>query len=462
LIIMAIIVFFVYLSFEKQARILTEMAVNGTKPEDLLNRSKNFTMSSIIFMSGIVFLSGLSIVLFIKKVTKAISRVTVQLNTLANKKLDLEFNDKDLLRNDEIGDIARSTQNLAESLKSAFSSIKESVDDLSQKNNTFNTNFEQITQSVEEINVAVNEMAKGNVQQVKDVEIVNSDVHSLNDVIAKEINITEQLTESANEVSVQTEVVNTEIGSLVEKNADTINEVKEVKLQVQKTASSVNEIKQALEMISSITSQTRLLSLNASIESARAGEAGRGFSVVAGEIGKLAIQSQDNTVQINDIAELLMKNAQDSVESMEKIADNIKNQSDALMSTSEAFEQLRNSTNAIKDIVHLLDAETKVLNNMKTSVVDAINSLAGVCEENTASGEETSASMTLVAGSVVECKEMVDQLIELQNNINIPNGKPRKGVFVSQSCDQYLPDKSHKVADPRPWSFTRENTIIYK
>jgi len=61
-------------------------------------------------------------------------------------------------------------------------------------------------------------------------------------------------------------------------------------------------------------------------------------------------------------------------------------------------------------------------------------------------------------GDVGEIKWVDD----LQKNINIPNGKPRKGIFVSQSCDQYLPDKSHKVADPRPWSFTRVNTIIYK
>jgi len=61
-------------------------------------------------------------------------------------------------------------------------------------------------------------------------------------------------------------------------------------------------------------------------------------------------------------------------------------------------------------------------------------------------------------GDVGEIKWVDD----MQSNIEIPDGKPRKGVFVSQSCDQYLPDKLHKVADPRPWSFTRENTIIYK
>jgi methyl-accepting chemotaxis protein len=91
-----------------------------------------------------------------------------------------------------------------------------------------------------------------------------------------------------------------------------------------KTNQSSNKIGEASSVIASIAEQTNLLALNAAIEAARAGDAGRGFSVVADEIRKLAEKSSTSTKDIYNMVNELQRNAQEAVHTMKKISATIK------------------------------------------------------------------------------------------------------------------------------------------
>ena len=152
-----------------------------------------------------------------------------------------------------------------------------------------------------EIGSAVEEISKGATNQASEVDVASTQISKMGDVFAEIVADVDQLGEMAEQmqqVSVESTQFMEELGSA---NSRTTEAFAQVAQQTHTTNESVQKIREATELITSIASQTNLLSLNASIEAARAGEAGKGFAVVAGEIGTLAAQTSTTVGSINEI-----------------------------------------------------------------------------------------------------------------------------------------------------------------
>ena len=157
-----------------------------------------------------------------------------------------------------------------------------------------------------EIGSAVEEISKGATNQASEVDVASTQISKMGDVFAEIVADVDQLGEMAEQmqqVSVESTQFMEELGSA---NSRTTEAFAQVAQQTHTTNESVQKIREATELITSIASQTNLLSLNASIEAARAGEAGKGFAVVASEIQKLAEQSSSSADIINGIIEELL------------------------------------------------------------------------------------------------------------------------------------------------------------
>ncbi len=177
------------------------------------------------------------------------------------------------------------------------------------------------------------------------------------------------------------------------------------------------DIRSATDMIADIASQTNMLSLNASIEAAHAGEQGKGFAVVAEEIRKLAEQSGQSASQIREIVTTLISNSDHSVEVMNGVVDEIHIQYEKLGVTRDAFKQLDEEVKQVVREIEIITGEIANIAQSRTGVMDGIGSLSAVAEENAASSEQTSASMEQLSKILDECREAVARLVTISNNL---------------------------------------------
>lgn len=356
-------------------------------------------------------------VLFVLFMIKAIKMVVSNLDQLAEGHMSTRVGEKLVERKDEVGNIARAVKSLITNISSAIMNVLDTSKALDECSKDFYGSFSAITETIGGIDTAVNEIARGATSQAGETQKVNEDVANMGSAIETTADNVETLkgsTQLMNEIN--SDVSNT-IDSLVRITEETQNSIAEIKTQTDVTNESAARIREATALIADISSQTNLLSLNASIEAARAGEHGRGFAVVAEEIRGLADQSGEATKRIADIVNNLIANSDASVRTMDKVINVINEQGMKLNDTQESFAKLNSEIGQVGNAVDNIAAEIENLNTFKGSVMAGVESLAAISEEYAASTEETSASMLQLRQYVDNCMEMTEQMRDMSGEL---------------------------------------------
>lgn len=245
---------------------------------------------------------------------------------------------------DEIGDVARSINQMLEGFQKVVGSVNETVLNMKQQTQQLSQTAERTAKDAERQRDETDMVAASVAQMVGTIEDISRNMEVAAD---KSQNAQQSVSDGQARVTSAVSLVNNLSGQL-----------QSSVLSAQELAKESESIGTVLNVIQDIAEQTNLLALNAAIEAARAGEQGRGFAVVADEVRALASRTHDATVEISDIISSLQQRTQSIVTIMQ--------------SCGEEGQRSRDEASVIGDVLERITYEVNEISEMAQSVATAI------------------------------------------------------------------------------------------
>ena len=307
--------------------------------ESLLTRVEWLITSLFVVIAVIASLVAWRVGASINRPLAVIREAMLEIDRSRDLSLRVTYQGKD-----EIGDVARSINQMLEGFQKVVGSVNETVLNMKQQTQQLSQTAERTAKDAERQRDETDMVAASVAQMVGTIEDISRNMEVAAD---KSQNAQQSVSDGQARVTSAVSLVNNLSGQL-----------QSSVLSAQELAKESESIGTVLNVIQDIAEQTNLLALNAAIEAARAGEQGRGFAVVADEVRALASRTHDATVEISDIISSLQQRTQSIVTIMQ--------------SCGEEGQRSRDEASVIGDVLERITYEVNEISEMAQSVATAI------------------------------------------------------------------------------------------
>lgn len=299
--------------------------------------------------------------------------------------------------------------------------INHKVADLGTKLTALSNNsadsMSKITNFSHELSLNISEIAAGSQQEM--VEVAES-IKQFS-LLSDKINFIVENAQQIKEVSSNTECLNREgisaIKLLRDKSIENKNIIEVVGHRIDTLGEKTSLIGNIVDTITVISRQTNLLALNAAIEAARAGEAGRGFAVVADEVRKLAEQASTASEEIKHIIADIQTEAANAVTAMAATRHLVEEQTTAVENSEASFQKIAQAVTGIDKNLDKEYSSIKEIDSSKQEISKSMNTISAVSQQTTASIQNYSANAQDIdnliqdlSGMLTEINSIVEEL----------------------------------------------------
>jgi len=378
-------------------------------------------------MAILTLLGGIAIALVIVITaafifSKSISKPILKLSEILNKTSNLDIVNDDtydylLKYKDETGVIANAVANLRVVLRDMVEEMQRGALNLDRSSEELNQVVSYGREGIDAVTQTVADFANGATSQAQDALEASDKMAALAKEIEETVNSAQKLKVYTSAVSESNIVGVKQLTELGERFATTTQANEKLNENVHTLTIKSSSIVQITNTIQQIAEQTNLLALNAAIEAARAGEAGRGFAVVADEIRKLAEETSKSTTQIDKIIKEILSEISETESNMGSSNEAIKMSGSVLGNVQSAFEAIEKSIDATLKQLDMISISIQNVNRNKDIATASIHGISAITEQNAAAAEEIAATMDTQADLMRSIQENSTEVKTTANNM---------------------------------------------
>lgn len=451
----------------------------------------------IVLISIIAAITGIGIGFYISRsITRPVGNVVSGAKDIANGRLGVRVMQDS---KDEIGELSKIFQNMADDLKMVIGDVNNVLNALSEGDLTKNIqvegkgDFEKITTGIkkmqqslqkllitmrdssEKVAISANELSSsteemktsidqishtsqdicnGVTQQSSKIVEVTRAMKEMSESVVQVAANAQKAAESADEAHKTAREVGDMSQEVARKMSDIQKTVDSSATQIKHLDSKSQQIGEIIGVITNIADQTNLLALNAAIEAARAGEHGRGFAVVADEVRKLAEESRGAANKITDLIKEIQQGTKRSVECMGKGTITVNEGAKSIETTVTAINHIVKSAGDIAVMVQEIAASAEEQSSSIEEITATIEDVSAISEQSSAATQEASAAAEEQAASMEQLVTAAQELSNLSVELRSEVAKFNLGDTVGSSLTEppkieYKPQqKISKKAEP--------------